>query len=68
MFHGLVYPQIWEDPDIDMETLAIIEMFSNNVYRYGLLGRFIGIGHAYARLYGVNPRDFLRARSRAGPC
>ena len=23
MFKGLVYPQIWEDPDIDMEALAI---------------------------------------------
>ncbi len=23
MFKGLVYPQIWEDPDVDMEALAI---------------------------------------------
>ncbi len=23
LFKGLVYPQIWEDPDIDMEALAI---------------------------------------------
>ncbi len=22
-FKGLVYPQIWEDPDVDMEALAI---------------------------------------------
>ncbi len=23
MFSGLVYPQIWEDPEIDMEALAL---------------------------------------------
>ena len=23
LFKGLVYPQIWEDPDIDLEALAI---------------------------------------------
>ena len=22
-FHGLVYPQIWEDPEVDMEALAL---------------------------------------------
>jgi S-adenosylmethionine-diacylglycerol 3-amino-3-carboxypropyl transferase len=40
-----------------------IAMFANNLYRHGLLGRFIGAGHAVARLYGVDPRDILRARS-----
>jgi len=40
-----------------------ISMFSRNMYRYGLLGRFIGLGHAVARAYGVNLRDVLRARS-----
>jgi S-adenosylmethionine-diacylglycerol 3-amino-3-carboxypropyl transferase len=162
-FKGLVYPQIWEDPDIDMEALAItpqchvlaiasggcnilsyltadplritavdlnvahvalnrlklaaavhlpswdtfyrffgeadekanveaywrflaphldadtraywesrgaggfgrrrISMFARNVYRHGLLGSCIGMGHAVARIYGVDPRDALRARS-----
>ena len=163
LFRGLVYPQIWEDPDIDMEALAMtpdchvvaiasggcnilsyliadparitavdlskahvalnrlklaaaqhlpgrrsfyrffgaadepanvaaywrflapkldadtraywerrrlfgwgrrrISLFSRNVYRYGLLGHFIGFGHAVARAYGVDPSDVLRARS-----
>jgi S-adenosylmethionine-diacylglycerol 3-amino-3-carboxypropyl transferase len=163
MFRGLVYPQIWEDPEIDMEALAItpechvvaiasggcnilsylianparitavdlskahvalnrlklaaarylpgreafyrffgaadepanvaaywrfltprldpetrqywerrrlfgwgrrrISLFSRNVYRYGLLGHCIGLVHAVARAYGVDPRDVLRARS-----
>ncbi len=40
-----------------------ISLFSHNVYRHGLLGRFIGFGHALARAYGVDPSDLLRARS-----
>jgi S-adenosylmethionine-diacylglycerol 3-amino-3-carboxypropyl transferase len=61
-------------PQLDAETRAYWEsrsaggfgrrrvaMFSRNVYRYGLLGSFIGFGHALARIYGVNPRDALRA-------
>jgi S-adenosylmethionine-diacylglycerol 3-amino-3-carboxypropyl transferase len=163
LFRGLVYPQIWEDPDIDLEALAIgpqhhvvaiasggcnilsylivdpdritaldlsrahialnrlklaglrhlpdhdafygffgaadrndnlalyarylaphldaetrgyweqrrrfgagrrrIAMFTRNLYRHGLLGRFIGFGHRIARLYGVDPRDMLKART-----
>jgi S-adenosylmethionine-diacylglycerol 3-amino-3-carboxypropyl transferase len=162
-FKGLVYPQIWEDPDIDMEALAIkpdsrvvaiasggcnilsylvadpariialdlntahialnrlkitasralpswdeffrffgsaddlrnielyrqfirprldpatrdywdsrrygglgrrrVGMFTDNFYRYGLLGRCIGFAHAVARAYGVDPRDFLASTS-----
>jgi S-adenosylmethionine-diacylglycerol 3-amino-3-carboxypropyl transferase len=42
-----------------------ISMFSRNVYRFGLLGRFIGLGHVVARVYGVNPSDILQARSLA---
>lgn len=38
-------------------------MFSRNFYRFGLLGRFIGLGHFVARRYGVDPSDLLRARS-----
>jgi len=41
-----------------------ISMFARNVYRHGLLGRFIGLGHAVARLYGVDLRAVLQARSR----
>jgi S-adenosylmethionine-diacylglycerol 3-amino-3-carboxypropyl transferase len=40
-----------------------ISMFAHNLYRHGLLGRFIGVGHAVARVYGVDLREVLRARS-----
>lgn len=40
-----------------------ISLFSRNFYRHGALGHFIGAGHALARLYGVDPREVLRARS-----
>ena len=42
-----------------------ISMFSGDLYRHGLLGLFIGWGHRVARLYGVDPRDMLRATSLA---
>ena len=40
-----------------------IAMFAQNIYRHGLLGRFIGLGHAVARAYGVDLGRVLRARS-----
>jgi len=40
-----------------------IAVFTRNLYRHGLLGRFIGFGHAVAKLYGVDPRDMLKARN-----
>ncbi len=40
-----------------------IMIFSRNLYRYGLLGHFIGVGHWLARAYGIDPRDVLRART-----
>ncbi len=40
-----------------------VSVFTRNLYRHGLLGRFIGFGHAVAKLYGVNPRDMLQART-----
>jgi S-adenosylmethionine-diacylglycerol 3-amino-3-carboxypropyl transferase len=40
-----------------------ITMFSRNMYRYGLLGHSIGLGHVIARLYGIDPRKLLQARS-----
>ena len=39
--------------------------FSANIYRRGLLGRFIGAGHRSARLYGVDPRGMIKARNVA---
>jgi len=39
-----------------------INMFARNLYRYGLLGRFIGILHALAKLNGKRLGDILAAR------
>src|SRR5262245_24191678 len=36
-----------------------IAKFERNFYRTGMLGLFIGMGHAVARIYGVNPADIL---------
>ncbi|MFA9460189.1 DUF3419 family protein [Thiohalorhabdus methylotrophus] len=41
-----------------------IDLLARNLYRYGLLGRFIGGVHLLARLHGRNPRRVLAA---AGP-
>ncbi len=40
-----------------------ITVFNRNIYRTGLLGRFIGLGHLVSRLHGVDPRDFAKSRS-----
>ncbi|HWA04213.1 MAG TPA: DUF3419 family protein [Rhizomicrobium sp.] len=40
-----------------------INMFARNLYRYGLLGRFIGILHAVARLHGKRLDGILCART-----
>lgn len=40
-----------------------INMFARNLYRYGLLGRFIGILHAIAKLHGKRLEDVLAARN-----
>ncbi len=40
-----------------------ISIFARNAYRHGVLGRFIGLGHVAARLYGVDLRQLLSARS-----
>ncbi len=40
-----------------------ITVFNGNIYRKGLLGRFIGAGHAIARLHGVKLREITAARS-----
>jgi S-adenosylmethionine-diacylglycerol 3-amino-3-carboxypropyl transferase len=63
-------------PHLDPETRAYwearplfgmgrrrISLFARNFYRHGLLGRFIGLGHALARAYGIDPRDLLKAGS-----
>jgi len=40
-----------------------INMFGKNLYRYGLLGRFIGILHAVAKLHGKKLDPILQART-----
>jgi len=40
-----------------------INMFARNLYRYGLLGRFIGILHAVAKLHGKKLENMLQART-----
>lgn len=40
-----------------------INMFARNLYRYGLLGRFIGVLHAVARLHGKRLEEILAAKT-----
>jgi S-adenosylmethionine-diacylglycerol 3-amino-3-carboxypropyl transferase len=61
-------------PEIDLETRKYWEgrnwtggkrlrSFQTNIYHKGLLGRFIGIGHLAAKLYGRNLKSLLECRS-----
>src|SRR5215469_6446802 len=40
-----------------------INMFARNLYRHGLMGRFIGVLHAVARLHGKRLEEVLDART-----
>ena len=40
-----------------------IEVFTRNFYRTGLLGRFITVAHAIARLHGVDPSRVMQAKT-----
>ena len=40
-----------------------IEVFNGNFYRTGLLGFCIALGHAVARLHGVNPAEIMEAKT-----
>ncbi len=42
-----------------------ISLFTRNFYHHGLLGRFLGAGHALARLHGLDPSVMLKANSLA---
>jgi S-adenosylmethionine-diacylglycerol 3-amino-3-carboxypropyl transferase len=61
-------------PQLDAETRRYWEgrswsgrrrllMFRRNIYRFGLLGRSIGVFHAVARLYGADLKRLLETRS-----
>ena len=40
-----------------------LSQFKNNIYSHGLLGRFIGVGHKLARVYGRNLGSYLSCKS-----
>jgi len=40
-----------------------INYFTKNIYRFGLLGRFIGSLHVLARIHGTNPKVLLAVRT-----
>jgi S-adenosylmethionine-diacylglycerol 3-amino-3-carboxypropyl transferase len=40
-----------------------IDLFAKGFYKYGLLGRFISLAHAAARLYGVKPAEIMSAKT-----
>ncbi len=68
LYHRYIAPHLdrqsrdyWESRDLLRRRR--INFFSRNLYRYGLLGTFIGAGHAVARLHGRNPRRLLEAQS-----
>ena len=42
-----------------------IDMFARNLYRHGLLGRFIGILHAIASLHGKRLHEIVEAKTPA---
>lgn len=53
----------WEGRDLAGWGRKRITLFSRDLYHHGLLGYFIGIGHLVARLYGIDPKHMVRARS-----
>ncbi len=81
-FFSVAHSQINEDlydlllaPKLDEESRAYwssrgpfgrrrIGMFSRGFYRYGMLGKFIGLAHLAARVYGVKPSQIMHARTR----
>jgi len=53
----------WEGRSLSQLGRRRISIFARHAYRHGVLGQFIGFGHALARFYGVNLRAFLDVRS-----
>jgi len=51
----------WESRDLAGRKR--IHAFTKNVYTRGLLGQFISTAHIIARLYRIDPRELLEARS-----
>jgi S-adenosylmethionine-diacylglycerol 3-amino-3-carboxypropyl transferase len=40
-----------------------VALFKRDLYRHGLLGRFIGAAHLVARIHGVDPRKMVLAKT-----
>ena len=53
----------WQGRSVNQLGRRRISIFARNAYRHGVLGRFIGFGHVAARLYGVDMRQLLSART-----
>jgi S-adenosylmethionine-diacylglycerol 3-amino-3-carboxypropyl transferase len=53
----------WEGRSLHQLGRRRISIFARNAHHHGVLGRFIGLSHAVARLYGVDLRKLLSARS-----
>ena len=51
----------WEKRNLRGEKR--ITQFAKNFYRFGLLGRFIGVGHFIAKLYGKDIEKIVRCRT-----
>jgi S-adenosylmethionine-diacylglycerol 3-amino-3-carboxypropyl transferase len=53
----------WEGRDLTGWGRKRITLFSRDLYHHGLLGYCIGAGHFIAKLYGIDPKHFVRART-----
>ncbi|CAK9074732.1 S-adenosylmethionine-diacylglycerol 3-amino-3-carboxypropyl transferase, partial [Durusdinium trenchii] len=53
----------WEGRDLANWGRKRITLFSRDLYHHGLLGYCIGAGHLVARLYGIDPKHMVRAKS-----
>ena len=53
----------WEGRDLAGLGRKRITLFSRDLYHHGLLGYFIGIGHFVARMYGIDPKHMVRAKT-----
>jgi S-adenosylmethionine-diacylglycerol 3-amino-3-carboxypropyl transferase len=40
-----------------------ISLFARSIYKHGLLGYFMGVGHFVAKLYGIDPKKMTGMRS-----
>jgi len=53
----------WEGRDLTGWGRKRITLFSRDLYHHGLLGYCIGLGHFVAKLYGIDPKHFVKAQT-----